>query len=99
MAVMLNTTDAADGFPFTPHYLFTFSPYNQTLALSVYTGLVRHVSCEIPSEDSMTTVVLSAEIERFISKETNHGKAKNRIQRVEKNWRQWNLSAYLYWGV
>jgi hypothetical protein len=88
MAVMLNTTDTADGFPFSPHYLFTFSQYNQTLALSVCAGFLRHVSCEISSEDNMTTVVLSAEFERFLSKETNHGKAENRIQKIEKIWRR-----------
>jgi hypothetical protein len=86
MAVMLNMADEADGFPFTPHYLFTFTPYNQTLALSVCAGFLRHVSCEISSEDNMTIVVLSAEFERFLSKETNHGKAENRIQGVEKIW-------------
>jgi hypothetical protein len=74
---MLNMADEADGFPFTPHYLFT---------LSVCAGFLRHVSCEISSEDNMTIVVLSAEFERFLSKETNHGKAENRIQGVEKIW-------------
>jgi hypothetical protein len=37
-------------------------------ALSVSVGFLRHVSCEIPSKDNMTTIVISAEFERLTGK-------------------------------
>jgi hypothetical protein len=77
---------------------FHLSLYNQTLAPAVSAGFLRHVRCDVSSQDNMTTVELSADFERFYPKETTHAKAENRIQRVGKIRRRWDLSAYLILG-
>jgi hypothetical protein len=48
VAVMLNVTDAADGFLFNLMFHNYFIMYNQMLALSVSPDLLWHVSCDLP---------------------------------------------------
>jgi hypothetical protein len=45
MAVMLNMTDEADGFPYTRLNLFHFTLCNQAVAITAFEGLLWHISC------------------------------------------------------
>jgi len=63
MAVTLNLTVSADGFPFPPRHPSNFSLYIQFVAPAVSAGSLWHVSCELPSWQEMNSVVLSAEFE------------------------------------
>lgn len=46
MAVMSNMTDAADGFPITPHAHFPFSPLQLNPCTRCIRGFLRHVNCD-----------------------------------------------------
>ena len=55
MAVMLNMTDAADGFPFTHTHTFTFLLYNQTLAHAVsevFSGMLIAITNVIDTKET-----------------------------------------------
>lgn len=48
MAVMLNVTDAVDGFSFIPNSLsYHFPLQNRSIALAVSAGILWHVSCDV----------------------------------------------------
>jgi hypothetical protein len=42
---------------------FHFTLYNQSVAFAVSAGILWHVSCDVPYEQIMSTVVLSAKVE------------------------------------
>jgi hypothetical protein len=45
--------------------IFYFPLYYQTIALAVSEALLWHVSCDLPFQQNMSTVVLSAVFELF----------------------------------
>jgi hypothetical protein len=50
-------------FPSPRVFSIHFPLFNQTFAVVVSADLLWHVSCDLPSEQNMSSVVLSAKIE------------------------------------
>ena len=106
MAVQLHVTDTSDGSFCILHVLFPIPLHNQVVAFEVSASLLRHVSCDVPCEENMSTAMLTAILDMSVkgdrqrnSSKKNHGSAEQVEGQRYYRREEWQMKKTLLVGM